>query len=163
MKIRLFLMLAGFAICCAVQAFAFEGNLAGDVKALDKFGALGKRFDEAYEKGDAAALAALFTENAVLVAPDGLFSDRRAIEQWYADQFQRWRPTNNFVQADRLDSIGNQAWAAGEWWCTLQSRDGPVQATGYWSAIYAIETDAWKIRMLTLSEHSRPVLGSETK
>jgi uncharacterized protein (TIGR02246 family) len=51
---------------------------------------LGMKVDEAYNKNDAGAVAALFTEDAVLVAPDGMFYGRQAIEKRYADTFQRW-------------------------------------------------------------------------
>ena len=37
--------------------------------------------------GIAAALAALFTEDAVLVTPEGLFSGRQAIEKRYAGMY----------------------------------------------------------------------------
>jgi hypothetical protein len=49
MKIRL-LALVGLAIGFALPAIALEGNLAGDVKALDEFGAFGKKYDEATAK-----------------------------------------------------------------------------------------------------------------
>lgn len=163
MKIRLLLTLAGLAIGCAVPALAFEGNLAGDVKALDEFGALGMKYDEAYKRSDAAALAALFTEDAVLVTPEGLFSGRQTIGKWYADDFQRWHPTNNMSQIDELNAMGDAAWAVGEWWSTFQSQNGPVQARGYWSAIYLREGDAWKIRMSTFNDTPPPAPAAETK
>jgi len=87
------------------------------------------------------------------VTPKGLFSGRQAIEKWYADDFQRWHPTNNIGQLDQLNAIGNEAWGVGEWWCTFQSKSGPVQATGYWSAIYVRVGDDWKIRMLCSNEN----------
>jgi uncharacterized protein (TIGR02246 family) len=163
MKIPLLLTLAGLAIGFASPAIAFEGNLAGNVKALDEFIALGMKEAEAFNKNDAAALAALFTEDAVLVTPEGLFSGRQAIEKWYADDFQRWHPTNNIGQANQLNAIGNEAWAVGEWWCTFQSKSGPAQARGYWSAIYVREGDGWKIRMWTFNETAPPIsLVTET-
>ena len=75
MKMRLLFALAALAIGLAVRAFAqvetlmpgFSGNLAGDVKALDEFNVLRMKEDEAFNKNDAAALAALFTEDALLV------------------------------------------------------------------------------------------------
>jgi hypothetical protein len=36
------------------------------------------------------SVAALFTEDAVLVAPDGIFSGKQTIEKRYEDTFQRW-------------------------------------------------------------------------
>ena len=163
MKIRLLLALAGLVIGFALPATALEGNLAGDVKALDEFGAFGKKYDEAYNQSDAPALAALFTEDAVLVTPEGLFSGRQAIEKWYADEFQRWHPTNNIGQADQLNVICNGAWAVGKWWCTFQSQNGPVFARGYWSTIYVRGADAWKIRMSTFNQTPSPVAPTETK
>jgi uncharacterized protein (TIGR02246 family) len=163
MKIPLLLTLAALSMGCAMPALAFEGNLAGDVKALDAIGALGMNYDEAYKRSDAAALAALFTEDAVLVTPEGLFSGRQTIEKWYADDFQRWHPANNIDQIDQLNAIGDAAFAVGEWWCTFQSQNGPAQARGYWSAIYVREGDAWKIRMLSFNETPPPAPAAETK
>ena len=73
MKKHLLLTVIALAIGLAVPALAFEGNLAGDVKALDEFAALGMKYDKAYKMSDAIALAALFTEDAILVTPEGCF------------------------------------------------------------------------------------------
>ena len=101
MKIRLLLALVGLAISFALPTFAQQKDtadpriaqqrdLVGDPKALDEFGALATKQSEAFTNKDAAAVAALFTEDAVLVAPDGMFSGRQAIEKRYEDTFQRW-------------------------------------------------------------------------
>ncbi len=162
MKIRL-RVLVGLAIGLALPAIALEGNLAGDVKALEEFGAFGTKYDEAYNQSDAAALAVLFTEDAVLVTPEGLFSGRQAIEKWYTNEFQRWHPTNKIGQADQLNAIDKGAWAVGKWWCTLQSQNGPLFARGYWSTIYVRDGDTWKIRMSTFNQAPLPVVPTETK
>jgi uncharacterized protein (TIGR02246 family) len=152
MKMRLLPTLAALAIGLAVEAFALWGNLAGDAKALDEFMALGMKVSEAYNNNDAAALAALFTEEPIYVSPEGVFGGplggRQAIEKAFVDVFQR-HPTNFTMDADPLYAIGNDAYAAGQWWCTLESQNGAVFARGYWSAVYLREGDAWKIRMLT--------------
>jgi hypothetical protein len=46
---------------------------------------------------------------------------------------------------------------------TLQDQTGPVFVKGYFSSIYVREGDAWKVRMLTLTEHPRPAPSAETK
>jgi uncharacterized protein (TIGR02246 family) len=182
MRIPSLLALVGLAIGLAVRAFAqmetimpdFSGNLAGDVKALEEFNALRMKEDEAFNKNDAAALAALFTEDALLVEPEGMFQGRQAIEKAFVDVFQRWHPTNFISEGNKLNAIGNDAFAVGRWWCTLESQNGPVQVRGYWSEIYVREGDAWKIRMLTLNEKKpdflndlqqppRPASPAETK
>jgi ketosteroid isomerase-like protein len=161
MKIRLLLALTGLAIGFAVPVLAF--NFSGDVKALGEFNTLGMKEDAAFNKSDAGALAALFTEDAVLVAPDGIFYGRQAIEKRYADVFQKWHNINHYGQADQLNAIGHEPWAVGEWWNILQSQTGPRFVNGYWSAIYVREGDDWKMRMLTVSEHPQPARVAETK
>jgi ketosteroid isomerase-like protein len=169
MKIRLVVALVGLAISFAAPSIAQDKDtvdlriarqrdLLGDANALGKFGALGIKADEAFNKNDAGAVAALFTEDGVLVASDGMFYGRRAIEKRYADTFQRW-PISTFSSqmGHQLNAIDNAAWSAGEWWSTLQSQTGPKFEQGYWSAIYVTEGDAWKIRLLSISETSRLV------
>jgi ketosteroid isomerase-like protein len=163
MRIRLLLALSGFAISFAMPSIAQQTNapdpqiarqrdLRGDPNALGEFNVLGLKVDEAFNKNDAVALAALFTENAVLVAPDGMFLGRQAIQKRYADIFQRWPVTTFSGQSSSLNAIDNAAWSTGKWWSTHQGQTGPKFENGYWSAIYVREGDAWKIRLLSISD-----------
>lgn len=165
MKTGSLLAVAGSVICFAVPAFAQntadskivqQRDLLGVAKAIDVFGALGLKLDEAFNKNDASAIAALFTEDGILVAADGMFSGRQAIEKRYADMFQRWPITTFSGQRYQLYEIDNAVWSVGEWWSTIQSETGPKFEGGYWSAIYIHEGDDWKIRLLTLSERPKP-------
>src|ERR1700730_16728695 len=164
MKMRLVGTIVGLAISFALPIFAEQTNtpdpqiakqrdLLGDANALSEFGALGMKVDEAFNKNDAGAVAALFTEDGVLVAADGLFNGRQASEKRYAATFQRLPITTFSSQlCHHLNAIDNAAWSTGEWWSTLQSQTGPKFEKGFWSAIYVREDDAWKIRLLTISE-----------
>jgi hypothetical protein len=107
------------------------------------------------------AAAALFTNDALFIAPEGMFSVRRDIEAKIAGTFQRSPITEFNCSRDRthLNAIDNAVWSAGQWFGTFQSQTGPVFAWGYWSAIYVREGDAWKFRMFSLSEHPRPAAG----
>jgi uncharacterized protein (TIGR02246 family) len=49
-----------------------------------------EKFDEAYNSNDAAALAALFTEDAVVVTDTGPIYGLEAIEKCNADVFQQF-------------------------------------------------------------------------
>ena len=166
MKTGSLLVLAA-VVCFAVHAFAQQKStvdsqtvqqrdLLGVPKALDDFGALGLKLDEAFNRNDATAIAALFTEDGILVASDGMFSGRQAIEKKYADLFQRWPITTFSSQRYQLNAIDNAIWSVGEWWSTIQSETGPRFKGGYWSAIYIHEGNAWKIRMLTVSGRPQP-------
>jgi ketosteroid isomerase-like protein len=174
MKIRLIAALVELAMGLSVPAFPQEKetaeprivqqrDLLGVPKAIGEFGELGLKLDEAYIENDADAVAALFTDDAVLVASDGIFNGRQDIEKRYADTFQRSPITDFNSRRERrhLYAMDDAVWSAGQWASSLQSRTGPVFAWGYWSAIYVREGGAWKIRMLSLIEHPAPRL--ETK
>jgi hypothetical protein len=68
MKRRLLLALTGLVFGLAAPA------------VLAKFDELNHNLEAAYDRNAAAAVAALFTEDAVLVAADGVFSGRQQIE-----------------------------------------------------------------------------------
>jgi uncharacterized protein (TIGR02246 family) len=166
MKTGSLLAFAGSVVCFALPAFAQniaeskiivqQRDLLGVAKAIDDFGALGLKLEEAFKKNDASAIAALFTGDGILVASDGMFSGRQAIEKRYADIFQRWPITTFSGQRYQLNAIDNAVWSVGEWWSTIQSETGPKFEGGYWSAIYIREGDDWKIRLLTLSGRFQP-------
>lgn len=169
MKIRLLLGLAGFAISFVLTTFAQEKDtvdarpsqqrdLLGIPNALAVFGDLSGKLDDAYNNKDAEAAAALFTEDGVLVTPDGMAFGRQAIEKRYADTFQRWPMTDFLSRRDRfrLNAIDNAVWSVGDWWGTLQTQTGPVFAWGHWSTIYVREGDAWKMQMLSIFDN-RPL------
>ena len=95
-KIRSVVTLVGLAISFALTTFAQQKDTADPrivqqrdllvgSKGTDEFNVLHQALDEAYKKNDAAAVAELFTEDAVLVAPDGMFSGRQEIEKRYAE------------------------------------------------------------------------------
>jgi ketosteroid isomerase-like protein len=141
----------------ADPGIAQQRELTGVPEALGEFSVLWTKEDEAYKHNNAAALAPLFTEDAVLLAPDGMFFGWQAIEKRYADAFQQSPITTFSHDTYGLYAIDNAAWSVGEWWGTLKGKTGPVFIRGYESAIYVREGDAWKIRMLTVSE--KPPVG----
>jgi uncharacterized protein (TIGR02246 family) len=169
LKIGLLLAAAGVAVSFISMTFAQQKekvdlptsqqrDLLGIPNALETFGELSGKLDDAYNNKDAEAVAALFTEDAVLVTPDGMVLGRQAIEKSYADTFQRL-PITGFLSRQeplQLAAIDNAVWSVGEWLGTLQSETGPIIASGYWSSIYVREGDAWKMRMLSLFDH-RPL------
>jgi ketosteroid isomerase-like protein len=157
----------GTVICFAVLAFSQEKNpadskmvqqrdLLGVPNSIDDFGALSLKLEEAFKKNDAGGIAALFTEDGILVAPDGIFSGRQAIEKRYAVIFQRWPITTYSGQRYLLNAIDNAVWSVGEWWSTIESETGPKFEGGYWSAIYVHQGNDWKIRLLTLAGRPQP-------
>jgi uncharacterized protein (TIGR02246 family) len=114
-----------------------------------------KKHTDALDKNDAAAVAANFTENGVLVTPDGPIFGRESIEKYYVGVFTQVQLSDNLAPVDDdsphiIGTAGNEMWATGKYSCTVKGQNfGPVAATGYWSVIR--EGDNWKIRMLTFN------------
>jgi uncharacterized protein DUF4440 len=102
MKIRSVGTLVGLAISFAPPSFgqqkdtpelqiAQQRDLLGVASAVNEAGELHRKLDEAYNKNDAAAVAALFTEDALLVEPGGLFSGRQMDEYFSTPEWFRIR------------------------------------------------------------------------
>lgn len=151
MKTRLFIALAGLAISFALPIFAQTNK--PDPQLREKLVAVIKNFTDAVNNNDAAAVAPLFTEDAVLVPPEGPINGRQAIEKWFADLFQRVHVSDNLVTVDQdsphiIGTAGNAIWANGAWSATLKVQNlGSLQAKGFWTVIR--EGDDLKIKMLT--------------
>lgn len=151
MKIRLVVALVGLAISFAAPAFAQQKD-AAHPQIAEQLSAISEKTNEAFNKGDAAALGELYTEDAVLVTNTGPIYGREAIEKHYADLFQKLHFSNHLDKRDQysphiIGTAGNEAWSNGEWTQTLQSQKGPIQLKGYWSEIYVREGDTWKKRL----------------
>ena len=168
MKIRLLLTLAGFAIIFTLPAFAQQKDTV-DPQIVEQLDATSKKYDEAFNNGDAAAVAAFFTEDAVLVTDKGPIYGREAIEKNFADLFQNVHISNHIDKADQysphiIGTDGNEMWSNGEWSLTLQEKTGdPIPLKGYWSEIYVREGVAWKVRMQMWNITPAPAAPAETK
>jgi len=100
------------------------------------------KFDEAYNKNDAAATAALFAQDAVEVwygEPEGgLASGQEAIEKRYAAEFGA-RPSNASHKLLQVYAVGNDICAITEWSLSVYK--------GHSVRIYGRDADTWKVRM----------------
>jgi uncharacterized protein (TIGR02246 family) len=152
MKIPLVVALIGL-VSIALPALT-ETN-APDLQLRESLITAIKKHTDALDKNDAAAVAANFTENGVLVTPDGPIFGRESIEKYYVGVFTQVQLSDNLAPVDDdsphiIGTAGNEMWATGKYSCTVKGQNfGPVAATGYWSVIR--EGDDWKIRMLTFN------------
>ena len=140
MKLRLLITLIGLAVSPVVSAIAQEQNTV-DPEVRQQIEAAHKKFDEACNKHDAAAVAALFTQDAVQVWlgwPGGAeASGQQAIEKRYAVDFES-SPSivRSLVQ---VYAIGNDICAIAEYKSMVWK--------GHIVTIYVREGDDWKIRL----------------
>jgi ketosteroid isomerase-like protein len=159
MKIRSLVALAGLAISFALPILAQQKDTP-DPQQREKLIAVIKIHTDALDKNDAAAVAANFTENGILVTPDGPICGRESIEKYYVGVFKQVQLSDNLAPVDDdsphiKGTAGNEMWATGKYSCTVKGQNfGPVEAKGYWSVIR--EGDDWKIRMLTFNATPTP-------
>ena len=147
MKIRLLLALVALAISFALATFAQQKDTVNR-QIAQQIRAAAKKYDEAFNKNDAVAMAALFTDDGVQVAPDGVYYGREAIQKRYAEMvFQQWHCNNHLNTVDHVIVVGNEAYWVGEWSCDC----GGNQVKGYISNVAVRKGDAWKIRISTLN------------
>ena len=154
MKIRLVVALVGLAISFALPTFAQQKDTP-DPQLREQLLALAKKFEEAWNNNDASALAALFTEDAVLVDDTGPIYGREAIEKHYKDLFQNVHFSNNHTTygpecPHAIGTDGKEMWENGAWSMTWQVKGGdPVNGKGFHSSIAVLDGGVWKKRMLT--------------
>ena|SRR6516165_7899459 len=152
----------GVAIGFALPTFAQQGNTP-DPKLRDELVAFNKTFDEAFINSDAAAFAALCTEDACYVDPTaGPIYGRKAIEKLYADLFKK---VNHSKHASTLEqysphimgAAGNDVWTTGEWNAIFTVGNGaPLQAKGHWLDMVVREGDGGKVRVNTWNAAGPP-------
>ena len=85
MKTR-FVPLVGLAISFALPTYAQQKEVA-DPQPTQNIAAILKAFSEAHMNNDAAAIAALFTRDAVFVTPEGPITGRQALQKWHTDLY----------------------------------------------------------------------------
>jgi uncharacterized protein (TIGR02246 family) len=152
MKMSLVVVLTGLVSSLVVPAFAQEKDTV-DPKIVQQVRALAMKYEEAYNKHDSAAVAALFTENGIRVTSAGTLYGRRAIEKSFAKyDFQRWRVSDLFKRFDRIIAVGNEVCAHGTWSCTYQDDAYTKQDEGRCSWVLDREGDTWKVRRETTSD-----------
>ncbi|MGA8656379.1 MAG: DUF4440 domain-containing protein [Chthoniobacterales bacterium] len=153
MRMRSLLTLIGFAIGFALPIFAQEKEevkpfpftpIPAGPQLVQQIEAINSQFDEAINKHDAVAAAALFTANATLVLPEGVISGRDSIAKHYTDWFQRWNPSDQITKLSYVYAFGDDLCGIGGLTVTI---NGPHQGGAYLMRVYTRVRDTWKIRV----------------
>jgi uncharacterized protein (TIGR02246 family) len=130
----------GLAVSAAAQVSEQDAQQAGQ-SVLDAW-------NKTSQQKDAAGHAALFTEDAIRVTPQGLTSGRAAIERAAAEGFKVY--TSDPSTLEQVKMIGNGVMLrAGTWSGTYNGPNGPVHLKGYWSDTDVRDGNTWKIRQET--------------
>jgi ketosteroid isomerase-like protein len=142
MKIRLVVALVGFAIGFVLPTFAQDQNAVDPEVRQQIEDTIRKRLD-ALSKLDAAAVAALYTQDAVLVnaagAGDVLTSGQEAIKKTFDVILAAGSPVSD-PRILQMYQVGSEVCTIGEF--TFERHQKLHTVT-----IYVREADEWKIRM----------------
>jgi ketosteroid isomerase-like protein len=144
MKLRLRLTLSGLVIGTVMPAVGQDKNTV-DPEVRQQIEAALTKFDEAFNKNDATATAALYTQDAAEVwsgwSAGGLAFGQQAIEKRHAANFAS-NPGKLSHKLVQVHAIGNEICAISEWSIP------PIDTKGHYVVtIYVREADDWKIRM----------------
>ena len=156
MKTRLLFPLVGLAISFALPIFAQEKEeptpflyraIPASPQIAQQLDATNSQFDEAINKHDAVAVAALFTANATLVVPEGVFSGPDSIAKHYTDRFQRGNPSDHITKLSFVYAFGDDLCGIGGRSVTVNPGRVIPQGGGYLIRVYTRVRDTWKIRV----------------
>ena len=143
-------------VCLAIPAAAQQRSEQQVRAAIER---LLETWDTAANRKDAAAVAALYTEDAMRVTPRGISYGRSAIEK---DLVETFKVTSNIAdKVEKVQVVGEVFLVTATWSATLQSKDGPIQARGFWGGVYVRDGDAWKTRLAIVNRALPP--QQETK
>ena len=166
MKTHVLLALVGLATGFVVPAFTQEkeeanpfpfGAIQAKPEIVQQLEAINEKWDEAFNKHDAAAVGALYNANAVQVTPVGVFSGREAIEKYVTDLFQRFSPSDRFTKISYVYAFGDDLCAIGGWTLIINGPHPPPHpAGGYLLNLYTRVVDTWKIRTAVLKYSTGP-------
>ena len=152
MKVPVVVVIVFLAIDLALPTFAQQKDTL-DPQIAQQIRVLAMKYHEAINRNDAAAMAALYTEDAVNVLPGGSFHGRQAIEKGWARVFQSWHPSNDIANFDWLKAVGNEVRSSGRWSHTdPPAGSAPSNREGSFTWIMVREGDTWKIRRATFRD-----------
>lgn len=128
----------------AAPAGAEEASPRADIAAANE------EYARALERGDPAAIAALFTEDGEVIPAGqrGFVAGRAAIEAYHATRLAGRRYAEVAITTSELGVSGDLAWEAGTTRLTVRQGDGaPVTLTGRYLAVWRRDPDRrWRIR-----------------
>ena len=145
MKTHVLPTLVGLATGFVVPTFAQEKEEVNP-HMLQLIEANDKAYDQAFNKHDAAAIAALYSENAVLLTPDGVFTGQANIEKRYTQLLQRTNYTDHVNKLDQVHTpLGVNPWAVGSWTVKLDR----TRHTGFRFLVYVPASAGGALKVTT--------------
>jgi uncharacterized protein (TIGR02246 family) len=145
MMLRVLIIVPVVAIGLAMPAAAQH---VSDQEARQAGESVVQAFNKASQAKDAAGLAALYSEDAAYVTPDGPISGRAEIQKLYEEEWKSVSPEP--AKLDRVVMLGDTVRSRfGSWSGIFHGPGGPVHVKGYWTTTDVRDGETWKIRVET--------------
>lgn len=134
-----------FVVTVLMVGLVFPAQAQDASKAAED---IGKKWVAAYDAGDAAAIAALFTPDGVFIPPSGaVLKGRDAIEKALAGRMKAgW--TKETVNVTTAGAAGNAGWAVGDYVLIGSGENEGKQLPGKFGETLVHESDGWRLIML---------------
>ncbi len=132
-------------VACALACAALV--TAGNAAAEDGMKTVDSAWTKAMLAGDAAAVAALYADDAVLVLPgSGAIKGKKAIADAYAGWLKDVKVTEAVLTDSHYQSAGKVSTGWGAWKMTTVPKAGgtPTTETGTFCAVAAEKDGVWK-------------------
>ena len=148
------LSILGMTIAAAVGIMA--GSAAAQSPAQPPFAAVVQAYAEAFNRRDAAAVTALYTDDAILIVPTGILRGREAILKNREAAVKAGGHDLN-VRVAAYEVQGTSAWSVAEYNLLVPGKDGSdTPSKGFASVFWVRSGDAWKLHVHTLSPAPPP-------
>lgn len=103
-------------------------------------------WQNAYNKGDAAGIAALYTPDAIEVSPGGIIQGPEAVKERVTQSIKNDGPNSLKLVTQKCTIEGPIRWSVGQWDTKATPGGG---ASGFWTLIEVKSGDTFKIKNLT--------------
>lgn len=144
------------AMMLLVPAFASCGQRAPDASAVRaEIAETWKQLEQAWEAGDAAASAAVFTEDAINMRPDAVDDrGRGAIEAVFSDFLSTTTVEDLTWTTQEVDVYAETAYELGTFAQTLQPQEGePILHRGRYISVWKHQPDGtWRIHRFLFND-----------
>ena len=144
----MFLRLLGAACFAAILSSSVLAQQVIDQTARQAMDETAKSFQTAYNAGNAAGIAALFTKDGVYLTPAGTaLSDPQSIAAAINGRIKAgW--TKETVSPSGAHAAGNMVWGYGDYSIVGTGPNEGKQIGGKYSMVLSREGDKWLINML---------------
>ncbi|MGA2843566.1 MAG: DUF4440 domain-containing protein [Steroidobacteraceae bacterium] len=131
----------------SILVVGFNVPAASQQDARQAIEAFSAKYTQAYNSKNVPAIVALYTQDAVLVAPWGIITGKEGLQKHFSDVFRNVG-TDYVSTTEQIGKNGDASlWAVGSYSVTVPGPNGPAKGSGFWSAVYAMDGDQLKMRL----------------